>query len=186
MTRTPIRRAVLALGICLAIPPTAFATTYVVTLGSGATFESRYKPKRAPWDAGKVLVYTEVGNWISLSRADIASIKNSNESKGFGKVLNTTTVELGWAPNDAMSPEALATAMRENPAAFISQTAPAPYTVNQFVEPNATQGIPIYGGMNPLNTNFPLGAAGIPGLGMAGAVPGYSVAPVSREPVTPP
>lgn len=178
----------MALILSLLTAPLA-ANTYIVTLKSGATFESRYKPKQASWDAGKVLVYSDVGNWLSLSRADIESVKNSLENKGFGHSLNTTTVELGWAPNDAMSPEDLANAMRQNPAAFFNQPAQTPYSVNQFVEPGATQGIPLYGNTNPLNTNFPLAGSGVPGLGISGYLPGYpagSATPRSSEPVTPP
>jgi hypothetical protein len=186
MSRTPIRRVSLCLALALTTSWAAGAATYVVTLKSGATFETRYKPKQASWDSNKVLVYSDVGNWVSLSRADIDSVRNTLQNKGFGHVLNTTTVELGSAPNDAMTPEALATAMRDNPAAFLGQSPAAPYTVNQFVEPSATQGIPIYGGMNLMNSNYPLSPGPGPGLVSQGPGLTYGSPPVSGEPATRP
>lgn len=184
MTAKAPHRTTLALWLALAfLGAPLTAATFVLTLRSGATFESRYKPKQAPWDASKVLIYSDVGNWLSLSRADIESVTNSMDNKGFGHALNTTTVELGWAPNDAMSPDELAKAMRENPGAFVAQGGAAPYSVNQFVEPGATQGIPLYTGASPLNSNFPLAGAGyLPGFM---PVP-VTTRPVSTEPVSPP
>jgi hypothetical protein len=160
------------------------AATYVVTLNSGATFETRYKPKQAPWDAQKVLVYSDVGNWLTLARADIQSVVNSLQSSGFGHVLDTTTVELGYAPNDVATPDEARAAMLANP---VLPSAPN-YTVQQFVEPNATQGLPIFGAGGQFGGASYLGPGGYqPGFSFGAAVPAnpapsgaVAVEPVNR------
>ena len=120
----------------------ASAGTYVVTLHSGAKFESRYKPTVAGWDANKVMILAESGNWVALSRADIATVRSTSESRGLGFVINNSTIALGWAPNDNLTPEQqlVADDLAAREALFAPQQ--QNYSVGQFVEPNATQGIP--------------------------------------------
>jgi hypothetical protein len=154
---TPTRRRILALAAVLALAALpAAAEIYVVTMANGNTFQSRYQPQEAPWDAGKVLLQTEFGNWISLGRADIASVTTETENKGFGFVIDNTTIALGWAPNDRATPEQEAEAARAAAAAGLQPMGlqESPYTVQQFVEPSQAQGIPgawigTYGGGNP-------------------------------------
>ncbi len=147
MSVTLRRTLILALATSLTLPVLAAAESYTITLHNGNSFKSRYQPQAAPWDAGKVLFRTDAGNLISVSSADVASVSADSENRGFGRVLNSTTLMLGAAPNDLPvpptpgSPEAAAAAAAA--AAAGTSAAPAtPYSINQFVEPSQTQGLP--------------------------------------------
>ena len=117
----------------------AWSEVYTVTLNGGGSFQSRYRPQEAPWDANKVLLRTEFGNWISLSRGDIEAVSTDTESKGFGLVIDEATVELGMSANDAPVPEEGKPGEVPQPT-FVAP--PAPYTIPQFVEPGQAQGLP--------------------------------------------
>jgi len=99
--KSPIRRAavLILLAVLVAIP--AAAGVYKVELKNGNSFETRYKPRLAEWDESKVVLLTDVGNRITLNKDDIVDIVANAQVKGFGTVLDTTTIVLGWAPNDA-------------------------------------------------------------------------------------
>jgi hypothetical protein len=97
----------------------------------------------------KVLVSTEMGNWISLPVDSIESVMSHIEARGFGKVINTTTILIGKAPNDAAVPDEDAEAL--DPTTRLlnyledqqrAQQA-APFSVEQFAEPNSMGGIPL-------------------------------------------
>jgi hypothetical protein len=137
-----VRRLALSVAAILAVlPAAASAGTYVITLHSGGVFESRYQPREAAWDAGKVVFLSETGNWIALRRADIARVESTTRSLGLGVDINATTVAVGWAPNDNLTPEQIQEAARNAPQQF---SVPEPnYSVRQFVEPNSTQGMPM-------------------------------------------
>ncbi len=135
----------------LALP--AAGESFVVTLTDGTTFETRYQPQEASWDPGMVLLLTEVGNWIGLPADSIAEVTSDVDSEGFGTRINATTIALGPAPNDAAIPEegegaaggAAAAQSQQNALleAYLQQReAEQRYTVEQFVEPNETMGIP--------------------------------------------
>ena len=47
--------------------PAASATVYTVTMKNGTTFDTRYQPEEASWDANKVVLMTEFGNRIALA-----------------------------------------------------------------------------------------------------------------------
>ena len=135
-----MRRFRFALLLAVAVVATpAWAEVYTVSLTGGGSFQSRYRPQESPWDANKVLLRTEFGNWISLSRSDIESVDADTETKGFGLVIDEATVELGTTANDAPVPE-------EGKPGEVPQPTfapvPAPYTIPQFVEPGQAQGIP--------------------------------------------
>ena len=93
------RALVLALLATAAAAPVS-AALFVVTLTNGTTFSSRYKPLDADWDAGKIVLLDEAGNLISLSKSEIDGIESDVDSKGFGHMLDDTTMAFGWAPND--------------------------------------------------------------------------------------
>ena len=124
----------------------AGAEIFRVTLADGGVIETRYQPQESSWDPETVLLLTEVGNWIGLNRADIASVETDAVDRGYGFIIDNTTISLGWAPNDqpVPDPEAQADARLQALQNLIDQQrAPAePYTIQQFVEPNQTQGIP--------------------------------------------
>ncbi len=135
------------IGIALFAALPAAADTYTVTLQNGGTFESRYKPQPAPWDAGKLLLLTDVGNWISLPRAQVKGVASMTEVQGFGRVIDTTTVDLGWGPNDrseggeeqALSPQDRLLQLLERQGRERRD-----YSVRQFVEPDQAGGIPLW------------------------------------------
>jgi len=137
-----VRRLVLSVAAILAVLPAAAAAgTYVITLHSGGVFESRYKPRVASFDDGKVVLLSETGNWISLRRADIAKIESTTLSRGLGVDLNASTIAVGWAPNDNLTPEQIQEAAKNAPQQFFAPQ--QNYSMRQFVEPNSTQGMPV-------------------------------------------
>ena len=135
------------------------AETYLITLQNGSTIQSRYQPQESSWDAGMVLFMTETGNWVGLKKSDIVSVEQENNLRGFGFVINPTTVALGWAPNDAVDPAAtegdLAARLLQALGGGQQQTPQTrDYSVQQGVSTEQTQGIPfnyiaggqVYGG----------------------------------------
>lgn len=92
--------AILVIVMLFALTP-AIAEVFRVQLKNGNQFTTRYQPKVAEWDENKIVFLTDVGNRISLHVDDIADVSADSEVKGFGTVIDTTTIVLGWAPNDA-------------------------------------------------------------------------------------
>jgi len=92
--------AILAILMLFAVTP-VMAEVFRVQLKNGNQFTSRYQPKLAEWDDSKVVLLTDVGNRITLHKEDIADISHDSQVQGFGTVIDTTTIVLGWAPNDA-------------------------------------------------------------------------------------
>ena len=141
------------LGILVAGP--ALADAYRVRLVNGNQFVSKYRPVEASFDQNKVLIMTDVGNIISLHQDDIEEIVHDLELKGFGRVINTTTIEVGWSVNDAPV-EGDEGAQGQAGAPQQQFAAPrAPVFNNPLVsEPNAGGGIPVSfatSGMVPQN-----------------------------------
>ncbi len=136
-----------ALALAVALP--ASADYHTIKLKNGNEFDSLYRPRLAAEGGDKVLVATETGNWISLPVDAIESVTSHVEARGFGKVINTTTILIGTAPNDAEVPGEEAEAL--DPATRLlnyleSQQRPqqaTPFTVEQFAEPNTGGGIPL-------------------------------------------
>lgn len=138
----------------------AAADVFQVTLSNGTTVETVYQPQEASWDSSMVLLLTEVGNWIGVRKAEIESVQNVTQRGGFGVRINATTVAIGWSANDAEDPNAVAAGGQpgsELEARFqqaiqnlnqaienvqSQQDAQQSYTMDQFVEPGETQGIP--------------------------------------------
>jgi hypothetical protein len=175
--------SLLALSL-LAAP--AGAEIYRVTLNNGQTFDTNYQPQEASWDASMVLLLSDVGNWIGVSKADIQQVEPVNETGSFGVQIAVNTYELGISANDAEA-EAEAAALAAGGAPGAPGTAAAGngadaraqmlqlmlqqqqldaqqrqaqqrYSVQQFVEPSQTQGIPsslisTSSGNPPLNNN---------------------------------
>ncbi len=92
--------AIFAALALLAVTP-AISAVFRVELKNGNSFDTRYQPRVAEWDENKVVMLTDVGNRITLHKDDIASVTTDTQAKGFGTVIDTTTIVLGWAPNDA-------------------------------------------------------------------------------------
>jgi hypothetical protein len=156
----------------LVVAAPAGAEIYRVTLNNGQTFETAYQPQEASWDSGMVLLLSDVGNWIGVQKADIQQVDTVSETGAFGIQIATNTFELGSSANDAEAeaeaalasgaPGAGADAQGNNAAVAAAQAriqalqlqlaqqqaaeqqraADQSYSVQQFVEPTQTQGIP--------------------------------------------
>ena len=124
----------------------ALAEHFTIKLTNGNSFDSLYRPRLTAEGADTVLVATEVGNWITLPIDAIESVISQIEARGFGKVINTTTILIGTAPNDAEVPGDGEVEM--DPAARLldfleaqqSRPEPTPFSVQQFAEPNTGGG----------------------------------------------
>jgi hypothetical protein len=136
-----------ALALGVALP--AAAEYHTIKLKNGNEFDTLYRPRLASEAGDKVLVATETGNWISLPVDAIESVVSHIEARGFGKVINTTTILIGMAPNDAEVPGEEGAPV--DPATRLlnylesqqrAQNA-APFSVQQFAEPNSAGGIPL-------------------------------------------
>lgn len=150
MSRTPTRCAFAILVLALVALPAA-GESFEVVMNDGSTFETRYQPQEASWDPSLVLLLTEVGNWIGLPKNQIASVVAEFGESNFGARINSTTISLGLAPNNAEIPdegEASGAAAAQNQQnalleSYLQQRdAEQSYTIQQFVEPGQTMGVP--------------------------------------------
>lgn len=139
MRHRQLSSLVLAASLLAALP--AAADVYTIRLSNGGIFESRYQPKQAAWDATLVTFVDETGTEIALPQALIADVTSQSEVKGYGRVLNTTTIDLGFMPNDLdQSQQAMQRHAMLNP----SVQAGALPNGGQFIEPDQIgAGIPL-------------------------------------------
>ncbi len=148
MTGRAIRLLALALLFGLAAS-VASAQVYTVTLNNGTTFETRYEPRDAEFSEDVVILATDQGNWIALEKADIADVVSSVEATGFGYQLDTTTVIIGWSPNDLVSEDEDGNEVSEWGYLDDEVDSGANYTLEQFVNPPvvgtglSTGGLPV-------------------------------------------
>lgn len=132
----------------LAAGPLA-AAVFTVTLTSGNTFVTRYEPHQSDSQEDKILLMTEFGNWVVLSKEEVVSVTSDTESKGFGTVLDGQTISLGSIlPRTGAQSKAGAEARLDPTAQLIKfmqqQNAPPPvYSNDLVVEPSESTGIPI-------------------------------------------
>lgn len=136
----------LLLVVPLASVPAA-AELYEITLADGKTFETRYAPQEATWDAGLVLFLTDGGNWIGIARDSITSVVSQTEFRGQGELIDATTIYMGEAPNDVVVEDDSQLTETERLIQMIerSNQPAAPYSTDQFVEPGSTGqgGVPL-------------------------------------------
>lgn len=155
-TRRPagfrLAAAAAAVALCALAAP-AGAEIFHVEMVDGHVFDTRYQPEEASWDPDLVLMLTDTGNWIAVPKAEIAGITTETENKGFGRVIDTTTVLLGWAANDAPSPEDEARFAEVDRLQQLFQQQQQDYSVDQFVDPSEAGrgggGLPAYGASAP-------------------------------------
>ena len=159
--------AAVLLGLLIAGP--AAADAFHVKLTNGNEFVTKYEPIPAHYDENKVLIMTASGNIISLAKEDIESVEHDVEFKGFGRLIDTTTIEVGWAANDALSPEqiqediggvfpGLSEGLMQQQMQQMMQPPPTVYNTQQFAEPGATSGMPVSfatSGMVPMGGSTP-------------------------------
>ncbi len=104
MPRRTLRLRVLRLTVLALLAVAAAAAhadaIFTVTLTNGTTFQTRYRPVPAEWDEDVVMINTDRGSWIGLRTDEIADVSSQAEATGFGYQLDTTTLFVGWSPND--------------------------------------------------------------------------------------
>lgn len=147
-----MRRSLSLIALLALVPAGASAEIFTVTLTNGSVLETQYQPQEAPFDKDMVLLMTEVGNWIGVRSDEIESVASDAELSGFGKVIGKNTVMLGWSANDAADPNAQAADGKTDPGVSLAAQAlqnlyqqrqeQQNYSIQQFVQPNQTQGIP--------------------------------------------
>jgi hypothetical protein len=93
-------RALVLAAVATAVSAPLAAAEFMIHLTNGMTFESRYQPRDADWDAQKVVFIDGTGNIISVLKSDIDRIESDVGAKGYGHMLDDTTMAFGWAPND--------------------------------------------------------------------------------------
>ena len=153
MLRKSLSLIALALLAVLAAPVSA--ELFIVTLTNGRTFETQYQPVQSTEDEGKMNLLTDTGNWISLSQDIVASVTSQTEAKGFGIVIDTQTIALGWDPTSiavleeeegaAVDPSTqLLNYLVQQDQAQSVQQAPAPFSNELVVEPGDAGGIPMW------------------------------------------
>lgn len=136
---------IVALALAL-VAGVSLAETFTVTLDTGAALTVRQRPKLS---AGGETVYllTDVGNWVSFDRPSVVSVTSDLESRGYGLVIDTTTISLGIAPNERLAGEEAAGTIDGDLALlqYLRQrdAAAQDFTVPQFVEPEQATGIPL-------------------------------------------
>jgi hypothetical protein len=162
-------RSIWILALLLAVPCAAAAETYTVTLDNGHEILTRYQPKVSLPDEGKVLLLTEKGNWISIPRERVVGIKSNTESRGFGRMINNTTIDLGLSPNDVEEPSLVPTDPTTallNMMAAQSAKPERDYSVQQFVntENAGRGGFPANFGTGAANSGTPSGFYPPPGF----------------------
>ena len=148
-------RSLIAVALLAVLAVPAGAELFTVTLVNGRTFDTRYQPVASGADESKLHLLTDTGNWITLNRDIVASVTSQTESKGFGIVIDTQTIALGWDPTSLAEQEE-AEAAAQDPTlqllnylvqqdrAQASQPAPAPFSNDLVVEPGDAGGIPIW------------------------------------------
>lgn len=157
MLRFLARVSPLLLVLALVAMP-ASADVYYVTLTNGSVVETAHQPQQASWDPTMVLLLTEMGNWVGFPKDQIVGIRSENPTQGFGIRISDKAIALGFSPNDLpeskggkddVNQRLLDITNRMLDMAERQQN----YSVQQFVQPGQTQGIPsgfggFYGGGN--------------------------------------
>lgn len=166
MLREKLRSPTVLVALALVVALPAAAEIYTVSLTNGAVIESRYPPRQHPRDEGKLSMLTEVGNWISLPKEMVADVTSETESKGFGLVIDTQTILIGWAPNDAptgpVEAEMDPTTRLLNYLRARDSAPQQDFSVQQFVnaEDAGLGGLPAAGAAYSGNTDFPVSVGG--------------------------
>jgi len=123
----------------------AAGEVFTVTLTNGTSFDTRYQPKKASWDPSLIVVQADSGNTIALLASEIADVTSLSETKGFGTVIDNTTLDLGIMPNDRPTEDELQAGSGRQETA-LDRVLDRNYDQQQFVEPgNSGGGIPVFG-----------------------------------------
>lgn len=133
-----IARCTPIVALVLLLPVVAAAETFTVTLDNGNAITTRYQPQLSMPDEAHVMLLTEMGNWISLPRDRVVGVTTDTENRGFGRVIDTTTISLGFAPNELeMSGGETPSDPTSRLLEYLTRQSSAPvqdYSVRQFVD----------------------------------------------------
>jgi hypothetical protein len=160
----PLLPLLLVLVVVLVALP-AMAETFTVKLKNGNSFETRYRPQEASWDPDMVMMLTDHGHWIALPRAEVDEVVSDFEERGFGKIIDTTTIDLGIAPNDLPTPDQAQTPSALEQLQSILQQQQRSYDIQQFVSPGQAGRT---GGGLPVGYGSGIGSAGGPVISLPG------------------
>lgn len=134
----------------LAVP--ASAEVYHVTLTNGTLIDTARQPQQASWDPNMVLLLTEVGNWVGFSKDEVQSVVAEDPTQGFGIRISDKAIALGRSPNDlppGIDPNKTKADLLTDRYLDMMQRqldlmeSRRNYSIQQFVEPGATSGIPM-------------------------------------------
>jgi hypothetical protein len=148
MSRFNSRPWLLLAAVALLAAP-ASADVFYVTLTNGSVIETGHQPQQAAWDPTMILLLTESGNWVGFPQSDIQGIRQEDPTQGYGIRISDKTIDLGRSPNDL--PEAGSKNRQEDlndrlyalSERMLQQAESRQnYSVEQFVEPGQSQGIP--------------------------------------------
>ena len=121
----------------------AVAQAYKVTLKNGNSFVAKYEPEDASYDSSKMVIVTAVGNRIALAKDDVSEVVVDIENRGFGLVLDNTTVVVGISANDAPGGEDGEDG--EGDGTMLQVPTPNPYLPSVFSGSFPTPGFPTGG-----------------------------------------
>lgn len=145
MVRNLLRLSPVVLAAALLAVP-AYAEVFHVTLKNGTVIETASRPQQASWDNKMVLLLTDMGNWVGFSQDDIAGIRSEDPIQGFGIRINDKVVVLGLSPNDlpdAKGKDDVNSKFYDLANKMVDMQDKANhYSIQQFVDPGQTQGIP--------------------------------------------
>jgi hypothetical protein len=136
-----------ALALVASLP--AAASKFRVQLTNGTEFNTLYLPKEAGWDTNMLIFQSSTGNWVAISKDEVAQIVSTLQQQGFGRIIDDKTVEIGYTANFGATDEELEAAEAErtdldrylDTLRELSGGRQAPdYTVDQFVNPGEAGG----------------------------------------------
>lgn len=130
----------------------ASADVYYVTLTNGNVIQTAHQPQQASWDPNMVLLLTEVGNWIGFPKDQIQGVRVEDPTQGYGIKISDKAIALGRSPNDLPTSEDATKsraeqiadryiALQERQMQLLEER--RNYSVQQFVEPGSSAGIPL-------------------------------------------
>lgn len=160
----PLLPLLVALAVVLVALPVA-AETFTLKLKNGNSFETRYRPQVASWDPDMVMMLTDHGHWIALPRAEVEEVISDFEQRGFGKIIDTTTIDLGIAPNDQPTPEDAQGPTALEQLQSVLQQQERSYDIQQFVSPGQAGQT---GGGLPVGFGAGIGSGGGPVISLPG------------------
>ncbi len=158
------RLSLLCLVVAALVVTPAAAEVFTIKMTNGSEFITRYQPRQDARETGQVALLTEYGNWISLLKSEIADITSETESRGFGTVLDTNTIIIGWAPNDKPVPTDEATDPTTKLLNYLQgrDSQEQDFSVRQFVniEDAGAGGLPARGASSSGSSSFPIAVGG--------------------------